>query len=83
MNNDTLPAARAVGLAALLVGLGADAGCGNNTLEQQNQEAGLALGAASVVALGSYNADIHQTSVSGSHPGATWRCSSMSPSPAS
>ncbi len=62
---NALPAARAVGLATLLIGLGADAGCGGNTLEQQNPAAGLAVGAASVVALGSYNADIHQTSVSG------------------
>lgn len=50
---------------ALLLGLSLGLGCGEHTLDPQDPAVGLAVGAASAVPLGAYNADIHQTSVSG------------------
>ena len=62
---------RRLGLEALLLSLSLSLslstglGCGEHPLDPQEPAAGLVVGAASVVPLGAYNADIHQTSVSG------------------
>ncbi|HRI54185.1 MAG TPA: hypothetical protein PLW65_28790 [Pseudomonadota bacterium] len=56
---------RRLGLAALLLGVSAGLGCGEHTLDPQEPTVGLTVGAAAAVPLGAYNADIHQTSVSG------------------
>ena len=56
---------RRLGLAALLLGVSASLGCGEHTLDSQEPTVGPTIFAAAAVPLGAYNADIHQTSVSG------------------
>ena len=60
-----LPAPWALGLTALLFGPGSGAGCGDGLLEPPGLGPAVAVRAAAGVPLGAYNADLHQTSVSG------------------